>query len=315
MTSILPFIFFASTLFIASGCTATRIETTTASLGRSIDMTEMLKIAHQPGPIVWKKHLAARWSVPLSGLLNLDHPRALAAGLTDQETPIEIYVYSILHPSYGHFIVDSGVSANFDNPAENDDLASLVKMAMNTDALKLLKSTAAVEQEYGDIQGVFLTHIHLDHIMGGKDLQPQTPVYVGHGDVQLRSFSNLFTQGTTDRLLGDQTILNEWVYEDDKPIDIFGDGSVFAIPAPGHTPGSTVYLVRTTQGPQLMVGDVSHTKWGWENAVEPGTYSEDQDLSAVSLQKMIQLASQIENVKVHPGHQSLEVVTNTKEVE
>ena len=53
----------------------------------------------------------------------------------------------------------------------------------------------------------------------------------------------------------------------DAVLDIFGDASVFAIHTPGHTAGSTAYLVRSTQGPILLVGDTSHTQWGWDHGV------------------------------------------------
>jgi N-acyl homoserine lactone hydrolase len=53
-------------------------------------------------------------------------------------------------------------------------------------------------------------------------------------------------------------------------IDIFGDGSIFAIAVQKHTKGCTAYLVRSTQGPVLIVGDTSYTKWDWEQGIEPG---------------------------------------------
>lgn len=50
--------------------------------------------------------------------------------------------------------------------------------------------------------------------------------------------------------------LEEWPFrlKEGRPLagdiaDIFGDGSVFAISAPGHTPGSTAYVLRTPKGP------------------------------------------------------------------
>ena len=46
-------------------------------------------------------------------------------------------------------------------------------------------------------------------------------------------------------------------------------------PCPGHTRGSTAYLVRTPQGPVLLTGDACHTRWGWEHDVEPGNFSGD----------------------------------------
>jgi len=178
-------------------------------------------------------------------------------------------------------------------------------MAMNTKALVLRQSTRQLSNSLGGVNGVFLTHIHIDHIMGLTDLSAATPVFIGPGDARLSGALNVFTQGTTDRLLKVQGQLREWQYGQAQVLDVFGDGSFFAIHSPGHTPGLTAYLAMTTQGPQLMIGDATHTRWGWENGVEPGTYSADIPQSAVSLALLADLARRAPEIQVHPGHQSL----------
>ena len=288
-----------------AGCQATSKQVISAELGTPVSTEEMLSALASPGSIQLTKHLSAHWQVPLSGLVNLKHPTALAANLTDRDEPIEIYTYSLIHPELGNYLIDSGVSTRFSEPDNNQDVSFLVKTAMNTDQLKVVLTTQDIAKQLGGIDGVFLTHIHLDHIMGLTDLDDGIPVYLGKGDASLRDFMNLFTMGTTNRLLQRQTHLNEWDHSVTSYIDVFGDGSVFAIAAPGHTPGTTAYIANTTDGVQLMLGDVTHTRWGWENQVEPGTYSVDQPQSAKSLLNMIQLAEAIVGVKVHPGHQSL----------
>ena len=153
------------------------------------------------------------------------------------------------------------------------------------------------------IDGVFITHIHIDHILGLNDLPGNTPVYIGPGDASATALLNLASAGTTDRLLETQGLLREWNYQDGKILDVFGDASVFAIHSPGHTPGATAFLVNSTDGPQLMLGDVTHTQWGWDNGVEPGTYSADIPTSAASLLWLKELVDERPNIRVHPGHQ------------
>lgn len=296
-------------LNLTTGCEVTNIKTVSSILGTPTSTDEMLKNIETPGPIVFQKHLAATWRVPLSGLLNLEHPKAQAAMLEDKDEDIEIYVYSLVHPTAGTYIIDSGVANSFKDPDDNPDISTIVKLAMNTDALKLRKSTRSLLAELGNITGVLLTHTHLDHIMGLTDLSPETNVYIGPSETRLTSIENLFTQGTTDRLLAVQSKLQEWQFDSTGVIDVFGDGSLFAIHAPGHSPGSTAYLARTTNGPELMLGDVTHTRWGWNNGVEPGTFSNNQVLSAISLEKIQSIASKITEqglqLGIHPGHQSL----------
>ena len=299
------------TMFLLSACNVTSLDVASAKLGQRSEMQSMLAVIDAPGPIKFGKHLAATWKVDLEGLLNLDHPEAIAAGLENREEPIELYVYTLEHPKYGNFLVDSGISERFESPGQNTDLGFLVRQVFKNNMPSVVKTTQRIAESYADgIQGVFLTHIHLDHIFGLKDLPVGTPVYLGAGDTGMRSMEYVVTQGTTDRLLGHVETLLEWDYPqsgDSLPslIDIFGDGSVWAIHSPGHTPGNTSYLVRTTQGTQLLLGDACHTRWGWEHGVEPGTFSTDQARSAESLDKLIDLVEAHPSITVHPGHQSL----------
>ncbi|MFN0302535.1 MAG: N-acyl homoserine lactonase family protein [Burkholderiales bacterium] len=52
--------------------------------------------------------------------------------------------------------------------------------------------------------------------------------------------------------------------------DVFGDGSVVIKPAPGHTPGHQVLIVRLPKtGPVMLSGDMVHLLYSWNNRVVP----------------------------------------------
>ena len=86
-------------------------------------------------------------------------------------------------------------------------------------------------------------------------------------------------------------------------IDIIGDGSLYALRAAGHTPGSTAYLARTTEGPVLFTGDCSHTRWGWDHDVAPGTYTADHKTNTASLSALRKLAAAHPSIAVEVGHE------------
>ena len=86
-------------------------------------------------------------------------------------------------------------------------------------------------------------------------------------------------------------------------LDVFGDGSVWALWVPGHTPGSTASLVRTPRGPVLLTGDASHTRWGWDNQVEPGTFTGDAARGAQNFKKLRAFVAAHPEVEVRVGHQ------------
>jgi len=52
-------------------------------------------------------------------------------------------------------------------------------------------------------------------------------------------------------------------------IDIFGDGSFLAIPTSGHSASHLSYILMTNEGAILLTGDASHTKYGFQNNIEP----------------------------------------------
>jgi len=299
-------------LALSLGCAASHHAVEPAELGAASSSDAMLALIGVPGPVEFEKVVAADWAVARSGMINLDHPTARSAGVEDGEESIQLYFYALHHPRFGTFIVDSGIETAFRDPAGNDKVGALVEAAMATDRLHVRTTTREwIEANRIELAGVFLTHIHLDHIMGLPDVAA-TPVYTGPGETAASAALNAFTRGTTDRLLASAGPLREWRFSADPSgrfagvIDVFGDASVFAIHVPGHSPGSTAFLVRTPSGAKLLVGDASHTVWGWEHDVEPGTFSLDQPTSAASLATLRGLAGQLPELEVHLGHQSLE---------
>ena len=306
LSSFVPFLLWLACL----ACAASHHPTQPSDLGQPHPSHDMLAVVERPGPVEVETIKAADWVVARSGLINLDHTRARAAGLEDGDEPIGIFFHVLRHPRFGMFVVDSGIHSGFADPDRDDRVGPLVESAMHTAKMKIhttIGDWLAGQSE--PLAGVFLTHLHLDHVMGLPDIPAETPVYVGPGEPGASRFLHLFTRGTIDRMIEGQGPLREWPFTDDPDgrfagvVDVFGDASVWAIAVPGHTPGSTAFLIRTPTGPVLLTGDASHTRWGWENGVEPGTFSIDGSRSAQSLATLRALAREFPQIDVRVGHQ------------
>jgi N-acyl homoserine lactone hydrolase len=267
-----------------------------------------------PGPVTVETVVAADWFVDRAGLIDLEHPAAKAAHLTSGDEPIQIVFHAVRHPTRGLFLVDSGVERAFrDAPSRavirgmTSGLAHLDKMTTRTLTGDYLAGAARGEA----VRGVFLTHLHLDHVLGLRDVPASAPVVVGPGDARERSFENVFVSGIFDESLEGKGPLEEWSFRPDPRgafeglLDVFGDGSFWAVSVPGHTPGSTAYVARTPSGPVLLTGDACHTAWGWEHGVPPGSFSSDKARSAVSLAALKALAARHPSLDVRLGHQPL----------
>ncbi len=144
-----------------------------------------------------------------------------------------------------------------------------------------------------------------------RDVPNDAMVFTGPGESAGKSLIHRLVQPMTDKALEGKGALHEWRFAPDPDgafegvLDVFGDGSIWALYVPGHTPGSTAYLARTPDGPVLFAGDACHTAWGWQHGVEPGTYSEDRPRSADSLARLRRFVAKHPRIRVKLGHQAL----------
>ena len=245
----------------AAACSATSHELRPGSLGALSSSQTMEALLERPGPIEVETIDAADWQVTRAGLINLDHPAAKKAGLTDGDEPISVFVHVVRHPTRGTFLIDSGISRTVATDPAAAGIGPVIRHFMHVEKLAVRADTAALQARLGTpIAGVFFTHLHLDHVMGVRDLPPGTPLYAGPGEDE-RAFMHLFSQGSVDGLLDGHAPIATWPFAADPSgrfagvLDVFGDGSLFALWVPGHSGGSTAYVARTPQGPVLMTGE------------------------------------------------------------
>jgi N-acyl homoserine lactone hydrolase len=284
-------------------------QTTPASIGAPVSSAAMEALIDQPGPVEVKT-VDADWEVPLSGVLNLKDPKAVQAGLKERQEPIKIYAHVVRHPTQGFFLVDTGVSRRFVADPASVGVGWVLRKFQAIEKMQPRQSTSEIiEAEGVPLKGVFMTHLHLDHVCGLPDIPKDVPIYTGADEAEASLFLNLFAQGTNNNLLDGRPALQELQFtkDPDRKLegvnDVFGDGSFFAILTPGHTTGHVSYLARTTTGPVLMTGDVSHTRWGWENDVEPGTFLAERQRSRESLLALKALSKRHPKMTVKLGHQ------------
>jgi glyoxylase-like metal-dependent hydrolase (beta-lactamase superfamily II) len=299
----------AALLLVAAACATTSHRIGPATLGVASSTQALLAAVDTPGPIAVETVTVAEWPLPRAMLVNLEHERARAAGLKDEPTRIPLLFHAIRHPSKGLYLVDTGIErALRDRPGEAA-IRGVVASTMHFSELAVrttLGDWIAAQRE--PVRGVFLTHLHPDHVSGMADVPSGTPVFAGPHEAGARGLLQLFVQPNMDRAFAGKGDLSEWPFAPETAgafegvADVFGDGTVWALWMPGHTIGTTAYLVRTPKGPVLLTGDVCATRWGWEHDVEPGTSSDDQPRSAVSLAKLRRLVAEHPSIEVRFGH-------------
>ena len=260
-------------------------------------------LGEAPGIVRHEAVVSARWAVPLKGLVDLKNPAA--ADLSNGSVPIVLPVHVFEHPDHGLFVVDTGVTRDRAAGGHGAAKGGLRVLLGNVEPVEPLADI--VERQGKPLAGVWFTHLHSDHVLGLPDVDPAVPLMAGPGELESHAATNSLMRRTYRELFAGRT-LNTWAFDgtpDVGPldaVDIFGDGSALALHVPGHTPGSTAYLVNTTEGRVLLTGDCSHTSWGWEHNVTPGTYTEDHHNNQASLSALRELAD-THGWMVYMGHE------------
>ncbi len=158
------------------------------------------------------------------------------------------------------------------------------------------------------LTGIYLTHCHLDHVSGLDDL-PGIPVYLTEAE---RKFVDeggepvALTIGTSEYRTYD--FPNGPYLGFDKSFDVFADGSVVLVPAPGHTPGSIFAFINTSDGTHyLLIGDTAWQSEGVDRPAEKPWLSRvlvdtNPDQVRALLIRLHQLKQQFPELIIVPAH-------------
>jgi N-acyl homoserine lactone hydrolase len=293
-----------------SACAITSHPVRPSALGVPSRSRAMLERIDEPGPLTVETIASCDWAVDRSGVINLDHPKAKAAGLADGPEPIQVYFHVVRHPTRGTWLIDTGIERALRDAPDRSAMRGLVASVMHLERMRARVPLGDWLASHA-VDGVFLTHVHLDHVTGMPDVPRGTPIYTGPGDAEARGALHFALRPAMNRAFEGQAPISEWQYRPDPDgrfaavHDVFGDGSLWALWMPGHTPGSTAFVARTTSGPVLITGDVSHTVWGWRNEVEPGSFTADHPANAKSLAQLKALAAEHPAMAVRLGHQAM----------
>jgi glyoxylase-like metal-dependent hydrolase (beta-lactamase superfamily II) len=194
--------------------------------------------------------------------------------------------YLIRHPS-GDLIWDTGFS---DAVADMPDGLDIPEMGARISMPhRLVDQLAQLNLTPADIEFVSFSHAHVDHTGNGNLFARST--WIVDADERAYMFD--------DRHRADAQSFNMYnqlenaqtrQIEGEGDYDVFGDGSVVIVQAPGHTPGHAVLLVRLANaGPVLLTGDMWHLAESRERRAVP-RFNVNRDQTLASMDKVEALA-------------------------
>lgn len=177
--------------------------------------------------------------------------------------------------------------------------------------LEVPPGMAIVEQLDEDPDLVLMTHLHYDHVGGLFDLPASTPVWTTEADWltygggaigfprRLKDAVDWQPQplraGSANQVMGRAAI------------DVLGDGSIWYLDLPGHTPGAAAVLVRAEDGPWLFIGDTAWVDKHLHDARRPGLTTVVIDAQPKLLKDSLTWARQLQadcpELRVVSGHE------------
>ena len=138
-----------------------------------------------------------------------------------------------------------------------------------------------------DVDLIALSHLHFDHT-GAATLFPQARLLI-----QAAEYEAAFLRHEDYGVVYDPEIYDDLARNPRQILtgdhDVFGDGTVTIVSAPGHTPGHQVLLVNLKNtGPVLLSGDLYHFRVTRKLRAVP-TFNSDEDQTLASMDKVERL--------------------------
>jgi N-acyl homoserine lactone hydrolase len=161
--------------------------------------------------------------------------------------------FLIVH-SHGTLLWDTGIGERLLGKADGEDVGGGIVLHVDTSLLKQLR---AVNLTPDQVSFVGFSHLHFDHT-GNANLFAHSTWLINKVELAAALSANPPFGVDPKQISGYQTTRVEQI---DGDFDVFGDGSVRVLKAPGHTPGHQVLLIKLQHaGFVLLAGDLYHTR-------------------------------------------------------
>lgn len=248
--------------------------------------------------------------VHMDPCLNLDPESSRQADCDHVPRDLAVLVHWIRHPQRGDLLIDTGFDDCF---AKNPPYGNY------TEAMKLFNWINGVtnRQEPGADLGkqladakvhpkaVFFTHLHPDHTGGVPALGPQTLFVFGNAEASFLARAAVANQFSGKSKFSTIDFSAAPAMAPLGPsVDVFGDGSFWAVSVRGHTDDDIAYLINGST-PVLLTGDASHFAWAFKAGVAPrGWNKAGTTRGYVSLEQLRAFNRIYPSVKLIYGHEA-----------
>lgn len=229
----------------------------------------------------------------------------------------------IQHPQHGRILFDTGYANAFLHATRTlpERLYRMVTPVRLEPHGPLRMQLAAQGVQAGDIGLIVISHLHADHVSGIADF-PDVPLQCSREawhDMQRRGRIDALRHGLLPELTATAHGRLSW-FEDAAAVplpppfaefgqgrDLLGDGSLLAVPLPGHAAGHHGLLFRDTQARTIfLVADAAWSSQSIRDGVPPPRLVTrllgDTSQYRQTLQRLQHLSQQAPDVLIVPSH-------------
>lgn len=256
-------------------------------------------VLDNPRPVTLETLKTGTVVINKRGTLNPNHRRTKNIQSEDLEVPILAYI--VHHREFGDYLLDAGLDASYQQDPRggvDDPRADEFNLGKNQNI------GYYIHKKKIKLNGVFLSHLHSDHIAGVRELPENIPYVVGKGE-----WDEFQTEVNRSLLEGIDTLyeIDFSKLDEIAPLghcaNLFGDGSLWAIWTPGHTPGHMSFLVNSQKEPIFLTMDAAFINENLECEVAPSDYTWNLEMAQESLERIVKFLDMYDQVSVRVGHE------------
>ena len=206
-------------------------------------------------------------------------------GINDDETEVRELVvpcYVVDHPE-GRLLWDGGLPSAIKYDEEGKDENGWVGNAKLDYTLAEQIASFGLEFDLSSLDYMAFSHIHYDHVGVANEISGATWL-VQRGDYEAAFAEPITVPAVQPELLTNLRDVDRLILDGDH--DVFGDGRVRLISAPGHTPGHQVLFIDLERaGPLVLSGDLYHFRISRTDRRVP-VFNVDPEMSLQSMDKV-----------------------------
>jgi len=257
------------------------------------------EIFQNPRDVTLESFKTGTVNIDRRGTINTEHPEA--GYIKDEVLNVPIISHLIHHKELGDFLLDAGLDKSY-----ADDPYGGVKREFADEFFQEKNENIKfhLDSKKINLKGIFLSHLHADHIAGTRELPKNILYLVGKGEIEQYQ-----PEINDDFLNGVETIYEVDFSKLEKmpPLghcaDLLGDGFIWAVSTPGHTKGHTSYLINGLDGPIFITMDACFIQDNLKLKIAPSDYTWDINMAQKTLEMIIEFLEDYPEVRVICGHE------------